>query len=296
MTEQKSGQRELGRGLSALLGDAVGEAAPRDAPGRQQARQQTLPVEQLHPGRLQPRRRFDEADTEALASSIRKQGILQPILVRRDGNGPNSYEIIAGERRWRAAQVAQLHDVPVIVKEIGDREVLEISLVENIQRQDLGPLEEAEGYRRLIDEFSHRQEDLAQSVGKSRSHIANTLRLLNLPQKVKALLDNGALTAGHARALLNATDPEGLAEAVVRRGLNVRQTEKLVRSGKGAAAANKPRTAPASAKDPDTAALEQGLSNLLGLKVTIEFNGESGRLIINYRSLDQLDGLLQRLN
>ena len=202
------------------------------------------------------------------------------------------YEIVAGERRWRAAQAAQLHEVPVIVRELSDQGVLEIALVENIQREDLGPLEEAEGYRRLIDEFSHRQEDLARAVGKSRSQIANTLRLLNLPDKVKALLEGGALTAGHARALLNADDPEGLAGRVVRQGLNVRQTEKLAQRGKNGAAQPKlPR-----AKDPDTAALEQKLSNLLGLKTSIDFDGAGGRLVVRYRTLDQLDDLLLRLS
>ena len=288
MNEQKSGRRELGRGLSALLGDAVGEqdtGAARHQP-------HMLPIEQLRPSRFQPRRNFAEPNIQALAESVREKGILQPILVRRHPDTPDSYEIVAGERRWRAAQAARLHEVPVIVKDLGDKGVLEIALVENIQRQDLGPLEEAEGFRRLIDEFSHTQEELAKAVGRSRSHIANTIRLLNLPAKVKTLLDEGALSAGHARALLNSADPEGLASLVVRRGLNVRQTEKLVQGGKKPA----PKRKTPAARDPDTIALEQDLSNMLGLKVSIEFHGKGGRLIINYDTLEQLDDLLNRLS
>ena len=287
MNKTKPERRELGRGLSALLGDAVEEP---DTAARHQPH--TLPIEQLRPSRFQPRRNFSEPDIEALADSIREQGILQPILVRRHPDAPGSYEIVAGERRWRAAQMARLHEVPVIVKDLGDESVLEIALVENIQRQDLGPLEEAEGYRRLIDEFSHTQEELAKAVGRSRSHIANTIRLLNLPARVKSLLDAGALSAGHARALLNAADPEGLASLVVKRGLNVRQTEKLAQDGKTRA----PKRKTPAAKDPDTIALEHDLSTMLGLTVSIDFHGEGGRLIINYGTLEQLDDLLGRLN
>lgn len=291
MNDPKTGRRELGRGLSALLGEVVTETVETHEPDRAVRAPGTLPIEQLHPGRLQPRRKFSEEDIGALAASIREQGILQPILVRQDPDAPGSYEIVAGERRWRAAQAARLHEVPVIIRDLDDKGVLEIALVENIQRQDLGPLEEAEGYRRLIEEFSHTQEGLAKTVGKSRSHIANTLRLLNLSDKIKALLDDGALTAGHARALLSAADADGLAATVVRQGLNVRQTEKLAQNDKAGGRQKKPRPA----KDPDTAALEKGLSNLLGLKVTIDFHGESGRLVISYRTLEQLDDLLQRL-
>lgn len=289
MNDPKSRRRELGRGLAALLGDAVEEQEQGTGEARHQPH--TLPIEQLRPSRFQPRRNFAEADIQGLAESIREQGILQPILVRRHPDTPGSYEIVAGERRWRAAQVARLHEVPVIVKDIGDEGVLEIALVENIQRQDLGPLEEAEGFQRLIEEFSHTQEDLAKAVGRSRSHIANTIRLLNLPAKVKTLLDQGALSAGHARALLNAADPEGLASLVVKRGLNVRQTEKLAQDGKKPTSKRK---TPA-AKDPDTIALEQDLSNMLGLNVSIDFHGKGGRLVINYDSLEQLDDLLNRL-
>lgn len=290
MNDPKSGRRELGRGLAALLGDAVDEQEQGTGEARRQPH--TLPIEKLRPSRFQPRRNFAEADIRALAESIREQGILQPILVRRHPEAPGSYEIVAGERRWRAAQTARLHEVPVIVKDIGDEGVLEIALVENIQRQDLGPLEEAEGFQRLINEFSHTQEELAKAVGRSRSHIANTIRLLNLPDKVKALLDQGALSAGHARALLNAADPEELASRVVKRGLNVRQTERLAQDGKKSS----PKRKSPAAKDPDTIALEQDLSNMLGLRVSIDFHGKGGRLVINYDSLEQLDDLLNRLS
>jgi ParB family chromosome partitioning protein len=251
-----------------------------------------LPVERLRPGKFQPRRRFDEDRIQDLVESIREKGVLQPILVRRDGE--DGYEIIAGERRWRAAQLAQLHEVPAIVNDLSDREAAEVALVENLQRQDLSPLEEAEGYRRLMDEFDHTQEDLAKAVGKSRSHVANTMRLLGLPDPVKGMLDDGRLTAGHARALLVADDTIGLAQQVVARGLNVRQTEKLVQDcakpkKKAAASAQAP-------KDPDTAALERDLAALLGLKVTIKFHGKGGELTIAYGNLEQLDDILHRLS
>jgi ParB family chromosome partitioning protein len=254
----------------------------------------TLPVELLHPGKYQPRRQFDEESLKALVESVKSQGILQPLLVRRHPEIADHYEIIAGERRWRAAQAAQLHEVPVIFRELGDRETLEIALVENIQREDLNPLEEAEGYRRLLEEFSHTQEDLARVVGKSRSHIANSLRLLTLPDPVRVMLEDGRLTAGHARALLNAGDPHGLAEEVAKRGLNVRQTEKLAKMAKESGP-NGNASAPA-AKLADTAALERELTALLGLKVTIAFDGQGGALTIHYRTLEQLDDVLRRLS
>jgi ParB family chromosome partitioning protein len=226
----------------------------------------------------------------ALADSIRTNGILQPILVRRHPQTPNSFEIVAGERRWRAAQIARLHEVPVIIREIADGEALELALVENVQRQDLSPLEEAEGYRRLIEEFKNTQEDLARRVGKSRSHVANTLRLLGLPEPVKALLEQGRLTAGHARALLSGADPAALAEQVVARGLNVRQTERLVQQRQSDPSAKTTRE-----KDADTVALERDLSALLGLRVTISIQGRGGALTIHYRTLEQLDDVLKRL-
>jgi ParB family chromosome partitioning protein len=279
-------KRGLGRGLSALFGDESEEHAAFD----RQRSTRAVPIEQLRPGRFQPRRIFDDEALRALADSIRDKGVLQPLLVRRHPEDANSYEIIAGERRWRAAQMARLHEVPVVVKELDDRSALEIALVENIQRQDLTPLEEADGFRRLMEEFSHTQEALAQAVGKSRSHVANMMRLLGLPEPVKRLVESGELTAGHARALLNAADPTGLAREIVKRGLNVRQAESLAKSGK---TPRKPAAAPA--KDADTAALERDLTAQLGLKVAVNFGGRGGSLTIHYRTLDQLDDVLRRL-
>ncbi|MDB5407601.1 MAG: chromosome partitioning protein ParB [Rhodospirillales bacterium] len=279
-------KRGLGRGLSALFGDESEEKSGFD----RQRQTRGVPIEQLRPGRFQPRRIFDDEALHTLSESIRDKGVLQPLLVRRHPDDANAYEIIAGERRWRAAQMARLHEVPVVVKELDDRSALEIALVENIQRQDLTPLEEADGFRRLMEEFSHTQEALAQAVGKSRSHVANMMRLLSLPEPVKRLVESGELTAGHARALLNAADPTGLAREIVKRGLNVRQAESLAKSGK---APRKPATAPA--KDADTAALERDLTEQLGLKVDVSFGGRGGSLTIHYRTLDQLDDVLRRL-
>ncbi|MGB1548584.1 MAG: ParB/RepB/Spo0J family partition protein [Alphaproteobacteria bacterium] len=287
MTEEAK-RRGLGRGLASLLGEETEDYASLD-----RVRQgKTVPLDLLRPGRHQPRHRFDEAAIEALAQSIREQGILQPILVRRTDDA-DRYEIIAGERRWRAAQIAGLHEVPVLVRNLTDSDALEIALVENVQRQDLTPLEEAEGYQRLIDEFAHTQEDLSKVVGKSRSHIANTLRLLNLPSKVKEMLENGELSAGHGRALLNAVNMESLAKEVARKGLNVRQTEALVRrQQKGEKAKPSPIT-----KDADTLAIERNLSALLGLRVTVRFHGKKGgELIVHYKTLEQLDDVLRRLS
>ena len=282
----------LGRGLSALFGEASEDYASLDRV--RQAKQ--VPVEFLHPGRFQPRRKFDEASIAELTQSVKEKGVLQPLLVRRHPDRPNAYEIIAGERRWRAAQGAGLHEVPVVVRDLTDREALELSIIENVQRQDLTPLEEAEGYRRLLDEFQHTQEDLARSLGKSRSHIANTLRLMALPDPIKAMLHDGQLTAGHARALLTAPNPMVLAEQVVAQGLNVRQTEALAKDvdaqppHPGLAAGK-----PAIAKDVDLLALEDSLSEQLGLKVEIITKGKGGALTIRYKSLDQLDEVLRRL-
>lgn len=284
----------LGRGLNALFGDAGGGFEAEEG----QRQPHSLPVEQLRPGLYQPRRVFDEDAIAALADSIRERGVLQPILVRPHPSIAGAYEIIAGERRWRASQRAKLHEVPVVVRAMADREALEIALIENIQRQDLTPLEEAEGYRRLIEEFSHTQEALARALGRSRSHIANMLRLLGLPDPVKAMIQDGALTAGHARALLSLPDPVSAADEVVRRGLNVRQTERLGRPApRRAEAGGGPGGASAgvSDKDADTLALERDLSNRLGLQVSISQRGPGGTLALHYQSLDQLDELLRRL-
>ena len=275
--------KRLGRGLSALLGGAAGEQPTVGRPTR------TLPIDQIVPGRFQPRHRFDDEQMQALAESIRENGILQPILVRPRASTPITYEIVAGERRWRAAQGARLHEVPVIVRELTDHEALELALVENLQRQDLSPLEEADGYRRLLEEFGNSQEDLARRVGKSRSQITNMLRLLGLPEAVRKLLEEGALSAGHARALLMATDPAALAAVVVARGLNVRQTEQLVQGQRAGGAR------PKREKDADTRALERDLTGRLGLTVAIEARGESGAVTVRYKTLEQLDLVIERL-
>lgn len=288
MTEDGK-KRGLGRGLASLLGEET-----EDYASLERIRQgKTIAVDLLQPGRHQPRHRFDEEAIATLAQSIREKGVLQPILVRQL-EGSERFEIIAGERRWRAAQIAGLHEVPVLVRHFTDNDALEIALVENVQRQDLTPLEEAEGYRRLMDEFAHTQEDLAKVIGKSRSHIANTLRLLGLPPKVKEMLEAGALSAGHGRALLNVANAETLAKEIVRKGLNVRQTEALVRRQQ---TAKDPAKKTVFAKDTDTLALERDLSTLLGLRVAIRFHGKSGgELTIHYRTLEQLDDVLHRLS
>jgi ParB family transcriptional regulator, chromosome partitioning protein len=283
-------RRGLGRGLSALLGDDTNHPPEHDPALSATTR---VPVELLVPGRLQPRRHMADAALEDLARSIAEKGILQPILVRRHPDDPNSYEIIAGERRWRAAQMVQVHDVPVVIRDLSDREALEIGLIENLQRQDLSPLEEAEGYKRLLDEFAHTQDDLARSVSKSRSHVANMMRLLGLPEAVKEMLDNGQLSAGHARALIGTGDPAALAAKVVKRGLNVRQTEQLAKLDTGG---GRGPTARPAEKDADTLALERDLGNLLGLAVEIRLRRNGGALVLNYSSLDQLDDILHRLS
>lgn len=288
-----SKRRGLGRGLSALFGED-GEMPETASPVDDSVR--VAPVGQLSPGPFQPRQRFDDEALEGLAASIREKGVLEPILVRPTPGQENSYQIIAGERRWRAAQRAQLHEVPIIVRGFSDLDAMEIALVENLHREDLTALEEAEAYRRLIDEFGHTQERLAQAISKSRSHVANTLRLLGLPEPVKQRIRDGELSAGHARALLTAPDPEALAEEAVAKGLNVRQTERLAQRGKPGATGRPRGRPPKKAKDPNTAALERDLAAMLGLKVAIEEHGEGGTLSIQYESLEQLDDLLQRLS
>lgn len=283
MSRKESGPR-LGRGLAALMGNASMD--PDDAPAG--AAPRPIPVELLVPGPFQPRGPIDPAALAELADSIRARGILQPLLARPDPNAAGHYQIIAGERRWRAAQAAELHEVPVLVRELSDAEAMAAALVENLQRQDLNAIEEAEGYRRLLEEFGITQERLGEAVGKSRSHIANTMRLLNLPATVLAEVRKGALSAGHARALLAHPEPEKAALAVIARGLNVRQTEALATRHRAPATAHP--------KDPETTALEEQLAARLGLKVEITFDGRGGTLRIHYRSLDQLDGLVTLIN
>jgi len=280
-------RNRLGRGLAALIGDVGNEAVNNDrtrAPRR-------LPAAFLRPNPRNPRKAYDPADLEELTSSVRERGIVQPILVRAVPNAINSYEIIAGERRWRAAQKAGLHEVPVVVLEASDKEALEIAIIENVQRADLNPLEEALGYQQLIDDHQYSQQQLAEVIGKSRPHIANTLRLLKLPETVQAYLRDGRITAGHARALLGLHDPEAAARQIVEGKLTVRDAEAL---GSGGAPAAK-RAAGRAAKDPDTLALEKSLADLLGLDVTVAHKGEGGELRIRYRTLEQLDDVCRRL-
>ena len=281
---ERAVRRPLGRGLAALFGEAEAGATA------QFVTQRRVPIEQIRPGRFQPRQRLNEAELEALAQSIREKGILQPLLVRPLAGEQADFELVAGERRWRAAQRVGLHEVPVIVRPMADSEALEIALVENLQREDLSPLEEAEAYSRLMEEFGRTQANLAEAVGKSRSHVANMVRLLSLPEPVRRRLSEGELTAGHARALLGAADPAALAEDVVRRGLNVRATERLVQRR-----AEAPRKAHRPTRDTDTAALEHELSAHLGLRVVIEEKTRGGALTVHYTSLDQLDRVLRLL-
>jgi ParB family chromosome partitioning protein len=290
-------RRQLGRGLSSLLGDDEDDVAQVDR--LRQTRH--ISIEHIEPGAAQPRRAFDETELESLAESIRERGVLQPILLRRVPDGGDRMEIIAGERRWRAAQIAGLHEIPALVREFTDTEALEIALIENIQRSDLTALEEAEGFQRLIDEYGHTQEDVAKAVGKSRSHIANTLRLLSLSPKAKEHLEAGLLTAGHARALLVSEDADRLAEYVVAGGLSVRATERLVQGGAGPDA-RKPKSQdgaqsrPPREKDADTRALEKSVTESLGLNVDITpRDADRGTITIQYQTLDQLDDLLARL-
>jgi ParB family transcriptional regulator, chromosome partitioning protein len=277
-------RQPLGRGLAALFGER--EAQPGDGNGG--ARE--LAIELIRPGAYQPRRRFDEAELDALAQSVREKGVLQPLLVRPIDEASTAFELIAGERRWRAAQRAGLHLVPVLVRVLSDVEALEIALIENLQREDLTAIEEAEAYRRLIDDFGRTQADLAGALGKSRSHVANTLRLLGLPEIVRRRLEEGALSAGHARALLAADDPAALAAEIIRRGLNVRVTEQLVKRR-----AVPRRTARREARDADTLALERDMTETLGLRVTIAGKARGGALTVHYSNLDQLDRLLALL-
>ena len=282
----------LGRGLSALLGEVAREE-PVAAGQARSGGVQMVSISDMKPHPGQPRRHFDAEALAELALSIGKRGMIQPIVVRPMGSG---YQIVAGERRWRAAQQAQLHQVPVIVREFDDAETLEIALIENIQREDLNAIEEAEAYQKLSAEFGHSQEALGKLVHKSRSHVANLLRLLDLPARVRDLVADGSLSMGHARALITAPDPAALAEQVVRGGLSVRETEKLARGAKPAAA-RKPGAEPAELSgSADIGLLERQLGDLLGLKVAIKHSVKSGTVTLAYHSLDQLDMICQRLS
>ena len=283
----------LGRGLSALMGEdentsVVGTPADQIL---------HLDVESLEAGAFQPRRTFEEDALIELVSSIREKGVLQPLLVRKHPQKDGMYEIVAGERRYRAAKIAGLKEVPVIVKNFDDRTTLEVALIENLQRENLNPLEEAEGYKRLLDEFQYTQEELSKVVGKSRSFVANQMRLLDLPDTLKKMVEARQLTAGHARALLNAKNPEALAHQVITKGLNVRQTEKLAMT-EGEKQARKPaqqKETPVYKKDNDIMVLENELSSLLKTQVSIKWTGKGGEVVIAYDGLDKLDLILQRL-
>jgi len=282
--------RGLGRGLSSLIGEPQG-GRPRDG-------MRKVAIGDLRPGRFQPRVRFDDDEIQSLAESLRRKGMLQPILARPVLAGADGdLEIVAGERRWRAAQLAALHEIPVLVREFSDVEVIEIALVENLQRTDLSPLEEAAAFKRLQDEFGFSQADIGEAVGKSRSHIANTMRLMDLPGAVQNLLDEGKLTAGHARALLGADDPAALAKTVIDKDLSVRETEALVRAGQQPATtgAQAGTRRGAAQGDADTRALEHRLAERLGLKVEIRGRGEQGRVVVHYKNLEQLDELVDKL-
>ncbi len=291
MADSKQGKRGLGRGLSALMADVRpsqddSAATPRSV--------QTAPIEKLFANPNQPRRRFDQESLRELADSIREKGVLQPLIVRKHPTKTNGYEIVAGERRWRAAQIAQMHELPIILREFSDDEVLEIAIIENVQRADLNPVEEAIGYRQLMERFGHTQAKLAEALSKSRSHIANMLRLLQLPEDVQDLLASGKLSAGHARALITSENASELARQIVEQGLSVRETEALTKAPRKPA---RPRTARPAEKDADTRALEADLAANIGMKVSIDHNADgSGAVTLRYKDMDQLDELCRLLS
>lgn len=276
------------------MSDVTAEGDGADRPRRPDLR---APVERLHPNPNQPRRAFPPEALAELASSIREKGVIQPLIVRAHPTQPNDFEIVAGERRWRAAQIAQLHELPIIVRNYTDTEVLEVAIIENIQRADLNPMDEAASYRQLMDRFGHTQDQLATALGKSRSHIANQMRLLTLPPDVQALVSDGQLTAGHARALVGHPLASNLARRIIQGKLSVRETERLVKSGP-ATPRNPARLSADPAKDADTLQIEQELAATLGMSVSIEHKSgeESGRLVLRYRNLAQLDDLLRALS
>src|SRR5580700_8157289 len=287
---EDAARSRLGRGLAALIGDVGTESSAERPRGQRRA-----PTTSLRPNARNPRRNFSDVELDELTASLRERGMIQPIVARPLRGVDDEFEIIAGERRWRAAQRAALHEVPVVIIEASDEEALQLAIIENVQRADLNALEEAEGYRALIRDFSHSQDDVARIVGKSRSHVANTLRLQTLPDRVKEHIQSGRLSAGHARALVGHHDAERLAEEIVARGLNVRQVEELARDVPGKSARAGRGAAKPKHKSTDTVALEKRLSDALGLVVSIDHRGEGGVVSIRYRNLDQLDDLAQRL-
>jgi len=290
MNEENS-RRRLGRGLAALIGEMD---RPPETSAPAVANDGRLPIELLNPNPRNPRKTFADADLTDLAQSIREHGIVQPVVVRPLKDGSGRHEIIAGERRWRAAQRAGLIEIPVIIKDVSDRTALELALIENVQRADLNPLEEAQGYQQLLDEHNYTQADLGQVIGKSRSHVANTLRLLKLPAAIRDMLIQGSLSAGHARTLVTAPDPEGLAKRIVGEGLSVRQAEAIAQQPENTPAPFKPARQPAQ-RDADLLALEKLLSDATGLAVSVRHRDPGGELRVSYATLEQLDDLCRRL-
>ncbi|MEI4234302.1 ParB/RepB/Spo0J family partition protein [Roseovarius sp. D22-M7] len=300
MSTRKTQNRGLGRGLSALMAD-VGDDIGQGTEDRPRQPDMAVPIEKVHPNPEQPRRNFNADALHELSQSIAEHGIIQPLIVRANPRSHGEFEIVAGERRWRAAQMAKLHEIPVILREFSDTEVLEVAIIENIQRADLNPVEEATGFNQLMLKFGHTQEKLAEVLGKSRSHIANAVRLLNLPDEVLTHLREGRLSSGHARAILTADDPVALARQVIEKGLSVRETEKLVKAvtDPGRTAGSSPRKQRASpAKDADTKAIEDDLSAHLTMSVSIDHQpgAENGQITIRYDKLDQLDRLIGMLS
>lgn len=289
MSDDQSKKR-LGRGLAALIGDIdLGIGKPVAA--SQPSSERLIPIEFISRNPQNPRRHFTEAELDDLAQSIREHGIVQPVVVRPSRDHPDRFELIAGERRWRAAQRANLNEIPVIVRDVDDRTALELAIIENVQRTDLNPLEEGMGYQQLIDEHDYTQADLAQVIGKSRSHVANTLRLLKLPAKVQQFINDGQLSAGHARCLITVEDPTALAEKIIRDGLSVRQAEALANSQSN----TKTKRRTPTEKDADTKALEKLLADVIGMKVAIKHGKKGGDVKIHYTSLEQLDDICRRL-
>ena len=298
MAKNTKKTRGLGRGLSALMADVeTSDTSSVDAPPKGGSEVTTLSIDLIFPNKDQPRKDFGQDDLQELSNSIAARGIIQPLIVRDRKSKKGTFEIVAGERRWRAAQLAQLHEVPVVVREFSDQEVLEVAIIENVQRADLNPIEEAMGYDQLMNAFGHTQQAVSDAMGKSRSHIANLLRLLQLPKDIQAFVQNGDLSAGHARALITSSNPKQLALEVIKQGLSVRQTEDLVKKPKaaaqsGASSKSKPE------KDADTKAIEAELSAHLGMKVSIDYVSEEkgGKMVLSFRSLEQLDDLLNALS
>lgn len=301
MNEKKEPRRGLGRGLSALMADVEPTSVPAKADENDSRRPDRLvAIERIQPNPDQPRRSFTTEQLQELADSIRTKGIIQPLILRPHPTSEGNYEIVAGERRWRAAQMAQLHEVPALIRDFNDTEVLEVAIIENIQRADLNAIEEAAGYRQLMFKFGHTQEKLAEALGKSRSHIANLMRLLNLPEDVQEMVASGVLSAGHARALITATNQSEHAKTIVKRGMSVRDAEKLVKKASGTNEKPKKRTQSGISfdKDADTKALEGDLSAALGMTVTIDHKTgtDQGRVVISYETLEQLDALCMILS